>query len=259
MFLYRRPELLTADKHGDLGVSRPEKPMAFTLDARAVPITLNEFGSASRHYPIVFVGDTLTPLAVISIVDGKNLFLQENGMWSEDAYVPAYLRRYPFALAGDEAGDRFALVFDAEYEGVKKGGDTPFFTNGQPTESMQGIVEFCREYERNRRITEDFSKRLKDLDIITSQTANFTAPGDSTNYIFAQYEAVAEEKFQELADDVFLELRKSNMLPFIYAQMMSMGNWRNLLERRARQKQMTTAAVVEELKALNTPASAGNA
>ncbi len=37
-----------------------------------------------------------------------------------------------------------------------------------------------------------------------------------------------------LTDEQIIELRKSGMLPILYAMVMSMGNWRMLLQRRAR-------------------------
>ena len=42
MFLFRKPELLTKEAHGDKGVARPDRPFAFCEAVRAVPITVSE-------------------------------------------------------------------------------------------------------------------------------------------------------------------------------------------------------------------------
>jgi len=69
----------------------------------AMPISLAEFGPASRDYPIVFVsadeGKTFNSVAVLGLQSMQNLFILTDGTWDRRVYLPAYVRRYPFCMA----------------------------------------------------------------------------------------------------------------------------------------------------------------
>lgn len=239
MFLFTKPALLNKEQHGNLGVSRPARPFAFAENVRAVPLTVSEIPAAARHYPVIFSerGSAL-PLAVVGIIDEENLFIDEKGEWDENVYIPGYLRRYPFALASDKASDpgnpRMAMIVDEAYAGITENGELPFFENGEPSEAMKQAMDYCQTYERDRQSTQQLSQALGKYDILSEQVAQFTPDGASESSPFAKYVGVDEKRLGDLTDEQFIELRKSNILPLLYSQLMSMGNWRSLMERRAR-------------------------
>ena len=249
MYLFRKPELVTREVHGKMGISRPEKPLAFTAEARAIPLTLGEVTTAMRYYPIIFSSvENPVPLAVLGLVDDENLFLDENGDWALDHYVPGYVRRYPFALASDRQSEtqtpRMAMIVDAEYEGVQEGGDIPFFNeDGEPSDAMKQAMEFAQSYENDRVQTQRFAEMLVGFDLVTQQMAQYS-PDNKDQMAFARYFGVEEPRLKELSDEKFLELRKANVLPILYAQLMSMANWRILLDRRARKHKLTAENIM---------------
>ena len=63
---------------------------------------MHEFARAAAVYPIVFVEDktkdAFRPVTLLGLDAGENLFVSESGKW-EASYIPAIIRRYPFALA----------------------------------------------------------------------------------------------------------------------------------------------------------------
>lgn len=253
MFLFNQPALLNKEQHGNKGLRRPDRPFGYAEQVRAVPLTISEIATASRHYPVIFSESTNPlPLAVVGIVDDQNLFVDDEGNWEATAYIPGYLRRYPFALANDKQGDpsnpRMAMIVDESYDGITDGGDVPFFVDGEPSEPMKQAMEYCQNYERDRLMTLQFGQEMQKYDILAEQVAQFTPDGGSEGRPFAKYVGVEEKKLQEIGDDKFLELRKSNILPLLYAQLMSMGNWRPLMERRARRYNLTGDAVLEPRK-----------
>lgn len=235
LFLFQQPELLNKEHHNRLGINRPTKPFAFCAKIRAVPITISEFGFAMKNFPIIFTGATnIVPLAVVGMIDDVNLFVDEAGKWEMDAYVPAYLRRYPFAFASESSGERLAVVIDRGFDSIAAEAETPFFTDGVPSEATQNAIEFCKKYEGDRLMTEQVMKGLEPFDIVTGQAAQFAPTEGAAQQTFAQYYAVDAAKLDALSDSQFLELRKLGLLPVIYAQLMSIGNWRTLFQRRAR-------------------------
>jgi len=234
-FLFRKPELLTKEAHGNLGVARPKRPMSFCEDIRAVPLTVSEIASAMKHYPVIFASEE-NPLPIVD----------ENGEWDNTVYIPGYIRRYPFALASDQGSDRMAIIVDGAYEGITKKPETPFFNGENPSEPMAQAMEFCKSYEQEAQITREFSKRLGELGIVKSQVAQYTPEGGEPT-AFAQYFGVDEKLLSELADDKFLDIRKNNMLPILYAQLMSMGNWRLMMDRRVRRYALSPADVLKPI------------
>jgi hypothetical protein len=146
-------------------------------------------------------------------------------------------------LAAENNGDRMAIVIDRAFEGLSSDGGVPLFKDGDLTEEAKSAVEYCKGYERDRQMTDQFAKTLMDLDIIQPQTAQYTPQGSTDPVSFAQYFCVDEKKLAEVPDDKLLELRKSGLLPLAYALIMSMGNWRLLLQRRARRFNLTEADI----------------
>lgn len=240
MFLYGRPELLNTQNHGDLGVRPAAQPFSFCSKVRAIPLTVSEIAEASRHFPVVFGSqEDLQPLAIVGLLDDVNLFVDEQGNWDPYAYVPGYVRRYPFGLAAESGGDRFALVIDAAFEGVHRDADRKLFTDGQLSDLSRQALEFTKTYETDRRLTEQVFKAVKEFNLISGQSAQYTPTGSQTPQPFAQYWGVDERKLSELSDEDFLKVRKLNVLPVLYAHLLSLGNWRNLILRRMRRYSMT--------------------
>ncbi len=235
MYLFRKPELLTKEKHGNLGVSRPARPYAFCEAVRAVPITVSEIAMVQKHYPIIFAdAQNPMPMAVVGLIDDINLFVGEDGEWEQNSYIPGYLRRYPFALANDQNSDRMAIVVDAEYEGISDSPEVKFFEDDDTSDETKRAMEYCSNYERDRVITQQFAQAIVAYDLLTPQVAQFTPDNAGEAQPFAQYVGVEESRLADLPDDKFLELRKANLLPVLYAQLMSMGNWRLIMDRRVR-------------------------
>lgn len=249
MYLFENPQLLSKELHANYGIKPAAKPFAFCAKIRAVPITISEFIASGRYYPIIFSAEkNMVPLAVVGLIDDINLFVDENGKWAENLYIPGYLRRYPFALASESGRERVAVVFDAAHEAISAGGENPFFVNGEPSEAMQAAIEFCKQYEADKIATEQAMRMLESYDLVVPQSAQYGVRRDAEQKTFAQYFGVDEKRFNELPDDKFLEMRKSGVLALVFAQMMSMGNWRTILERRARRFNLTGESILEKVK-----------
>ena len=235
MFLYEQPELLTKESHGNLGLSQVKQPFAFAAKARAVPVTVSEIPSAMKSYPLVFMSQEQPHLlAVTGVFDDVNLFVGEEGKWEDFAYVPGYVRRYPFGVAAEASGERMAVVIDRSYEGFSENGEANLYDGDQMSERTQAAIEYVKNYERERQTTEQLVKLLNQHELIQSQTAQYTPMGMSEPIAFAQYFGIDEERLKNLSDETKLELERQGALALIYALLMSMGNWRLVLQRRSK-------------------------
>jgi hypothetical protein len=234
VLLYERPEPLDARRHGNLGLSKTDKPFGFVAKQHFVPLHVGEFGPASVNYPIIFAGEARAPLAVVGITAGENLFVAEDGGYRPGVYVPAFIRRYPFVGALDEVAQKMVVCIDRASDlWIEGGGDVPLFENGQPTEFTKSCIEFCGQFDADRRQTDLFVKMLTDLDLFESRQTTFTprmAEGVAGEpQLVAEFFGVSEEKLKALPTDKFLELRDNGGLGQIYAHLISLFCWDRLV------------------------------
>ncbi|MEO0400333.1 MAG: SapC family protein [Pseudomonadota bacterium] len=249
MFLFDRPELLTPETHGSLTLKNAERPFEFTAKVRALPLTVSEIPAAARDYPVIFAAaDNPLPMAVVGIIDDNNLFVTDTGQWEDHRYIPGYVRRYPFGAAYETGSDRYAIVVDASYSGFDASGDIQLFENGEPTQFTKDAVDFTQKYEQDRQMTQRFVEEIKKIDVLSGQTAQYTPQGGDEQVAFAQYVGVDENKLKGLPDEDILRLRNNGLLPVLYAQLMSMGNWRVLVTRRAAKFNLTEQNVFQPLQ-----------
>src|SRR5690606_23806240 len=90
---------LNRDRHRRLKL-RMDGRATFAAGTHFVPLAAVELYEAARDYPIVFTGsEDASPVAILGLRAGENLFIDANGRWANGTYVPAFVRRYPFILS----------------------------------------------------------------------------------------------------------------------------------------------------------------
>jgi hypothetical protein len=236
MFLYTQPQLLSVEEHGHLGLNASSRPYDFVRSIRVVPLAAAEISSAQKNYPIVF-SDLKKPtmLAVVAVFEDRNLFVDDNGNWDASAYVPAYIRCHPFALAS-RPNDQYAVVIDRAAPVISENAEQPFFRGRDLAQPIQARVDFCAQFSAHRPATQALCDRLVELDLLSGQQATFTPDGQEKQQTIASYVAVDFEKLQKLDAATLEGLFRDGTLSAIYAHRFSLENWFRLLERRQRLK-----------------------
>ena len=233
VLFYSRPEPLSKEAHGALGLKPSETPYAFTAATHLVPLLVTEFAPAALCYPIIFAGDQKTPVAVLGVNANENLFVDDHGAYAADCYLPAYVRRYPFVLANDADGQRMIVCIDRAAANIGEKPDFPFFENGELSAYTKNAVEFCNNFEAERQRTESFVALLTELDLFETKKALFTPPpvngAAPEPQVVAEYQGVSEEKLAALPADKFIELRDNGALAQIYAHLVSLLGWDRLI------------------------------
>lgn len=226
-FLWSRPEVLSREEHAGLGLSPAPQPFAFSAKCRGIPLTTTEFRTAQAYFPIVFTeGETTVPLAVVGLQDEVNLFVDADGNWADNTYVPAYLRAHPFALART-GGDRVALVLDRDAPSVSDTPELPFFDGDKLTDAIQQRVDFCRAYDAETQRTQEFCKRLVDLDVLTMQSMR----QEGAEQDLVRFRALDAEKVSQLDAALVDELFRDGTLASITAHLFSLDRWGEILRR----------------------------
>lgn len=232
MFLYKEPEILTPETHGSMGFTPAERPFDFVRNERVVPLTLTEFSSAQRYFPIIFANiKNPLPLAVTGLLEEENLFVDESGNWDPIAYVPMYLRCYPFAFA-TEKGGKVAVVVDRAADSVTENPTYPFFDGDAVSKQTEQLMRLCTQYDAERRRTLDFCQKLTELELLTTLGAAWTPQGADAPEPLAEYVGIDKDKLDALDKDTVYDLHRAGYLSAIYLLLYSLENWRHLMARR---------------------------
>jgi hypothetical protein len=235
VLFYSRPEPLSAETHAKMGVKRIDHPYAFAATSHVVPLTVTEFPQAALSCPIVFAGDRYQPLAVMGVNASKNIYISDAGEFQQGVYIPAYVRRYPFVLAADDAREKMVVCIDRNAPMLGDLPDVAFFDSaGQPTDYTKNCIEFCNNFEIELRRTEAFVNTLRELDLFETKTASVTPvnPDGSPSgppQTVAEYYAVSDEKLKALPDEKIRDLLTTGALQQIYAHLTSLVGWDRLI------------------------------
>ena len=247
VMLYKNPVPLAKTTHKGMGVSPVKNPFEFMAKSHFLPLTAPEFGSAAGSYPIIFAGDARSPLAVMGIRTDENLLISAEGQFDNDFYMPAFARRYPFVLAGDDKNDRFVVCVDDKADCVvKKKPQRPFFDGEELSQFTQEAFEFLQAFENDRRATDVMVERFKELELFEPKDMHFQGnnPDGSPapRQKIADYFAISEDKLKALPDETLREFADKGYLAVAYAHIMSLNNWQRLVN-------MTLRKAAQEAKA----------
>jgi len=225
---YTKPTLLDAKAHQDFGLVEGTT-FDFTKNANAVPVNLVEMPQVAHFYPIAFARDeAATPVAVLGVRDSENLFVNEDGTWAQNTYIPAYIRRYPFILSESPDGKQLSLCIDDNDAFVGAQGKARLFDDkGKPTPVASNALDFCRSYHVAARQTQDFGRALAAAGILVDRAAEISLP-DGKRISFSGFRIIDEEKFSKLPDATIAEWRKKGWLAGVYAQLFSGFHWGTL-------------------------------
>ena len=202
--LYKQLAPLMKDIHKDLKLVKNQN-FSFVREVNAVPIVMQELAMASKFYPIVFASDTPgVMLAVMGIRNGQNLFIDDQGNWLENTYIPAYIRRYPFFVAKPGEDIDPVICIDEKSHTLSVDGDLPLFADGEPTEDLKRAIEFTRTVQGHIEATVEFAEMMDQKGLLEEQEVTFRE-GEEIRANVNGFKTLNRTKFDELEADVLKE------------------------------------------------------
>ncbi|MCP5271850.1 MAG: SapC family protein [Burkholderiaceae bacterium] len=234
------------ERHAKVRI-REMKGFGFAAKFHIAYLTMHEFPRAAGVYAIVFLdderSDSFRPVALIGLDAGENLFVSADGAW-EASYVPAIIRRYPFALAAAGTEGQFTICIDEGSELVSDTeGNALFDENGEPTQVIENVKRYLAELQQMDQATQAFCAWLKANNMFTPLSMR-VRDHDKVRNIAGCY-VVSEERLNNLSDERFLELRSKRFLPAIYAQLMSLAQIDRLITLKDRRVAEAAQAVAD--------------
>lgn len=194
-------------------------------------VTLHEFARAASIFPIVFLEDKekdeFRPVTLLGLNAGENLFVGKDGKW-QASYVPAIIRRYPFALAPAGEDGRYVVCVDEESPLVSDTEGAPMFDEkGEPTRVIDNVKRYLSELQQMDAFTRDFCKFLQASNMFTPLNMRVREASRVKN-ISGCY-VINEERLNNLSDEKFLEFRNKRYLPAVYAHLVSLAQVERLV------------------------------
>jgi hypothetical protein len=186
-----------------------------------------------KHYPIVFTAsDPAVPVAVVGLRERENLYVRPDGSWEPGAYVPAYVRRYPFILLEHAGRGQFTLCIDEGSGALSDAEGEPLFEGDMAAPAALRARDFCSAFQAQAVGTRAFADAAKAAGLLVENRAQVTLK-DGRALGLSGFRVIDEAKFNALADETILDWRRKGWLPLVYCHLISTSNWANLVDRAA--------------------------
>lgn len=221
---YKRPMPLEPQRHATAGL-KPDNTFRFAATTNALPLISTEMAHAARTYPIVFSASTPTvPFAVVGLRDHENLFVDDAGLWRDDCYIPAYVRRYPFIFSEVPEQQRLVLCIDEAADNFQTTSTQPLFVDGKPTEPLQRVLQFNETFQAHYMDTRRFGEWLDQNNMLEDRVARADLGGGQT-FTLRGFKLLNTDRLRDLPDAQVIELHKKGWLPLLHFHLQSLNNW----------------------------------
>ncbi len=235
---YGAVQPLDTRRHAGMGPSA-EPRYTWMSRLNAVYLSLPEFGRAALDYPLAFAkaggrNDEFQPVAVLGMKAGENLFVDDDGRWQRDRYLPAYCRRYPFCIA--ELPETQATTSQArrlvcvDETGLHAHSQQPWFDrDGAATSAWAPMLQLIEHLETARQQSRALAHRLDALGLLVPFDAVSLPKRGPRSRLQGLYR-VNEPHLQSLSGRDLRTLLSKGELRAIYAHLISLENFARLLD-----------------------------
>lgn len=222
---------LNKDRHAKTRI-KEITDFGFVSQLHIAYVTLHEFARAAAIFPIVFLEDKtkdeFRPVVLMGLNPGENLFVSADGKWNA-SYVPAIIRRYPFALAPKPDSTEYLVCLDEDSQLMSETeGNALFDEKGEPTQIIENVKRYLTELQQMDIITNQFCKFLAEHNMFTP--LNIKVRDDAEMKSIGGCYVINEQRMNTLSDELFLEIRAKQYLPAVYAHLVSLAQTERLVK-----------------------------
>lgn len=228
---FQRPTPLDIKKHAKAGLL-PTRDMGFAATTNSILINAVEFFESCKQYPIVFTQSDVPLPAVIVGLEQQNYFVDDKGQWKNDAYLPAYVRKYPFVFMDVPEREQFLLCIDEDAPQYKEQGGKDalaLYKGDAPSDLTRNALEFCTAYQNHYQLTRKFCADIQAAGLLMPTRSDAKLSSGREIHL-GGFQAIDEKKVNALPEATVLEFFKKGWLPLIYAALMSSSNWKRLVD-----------------------------
>lgn len=233
LLIYDKLVSLHRERHRKLRLKAGDQRFGFARETNSVLLAASELGQACLDYPCVFItteqGHAMA--ALMGLRDRENLFVEADGNWVRGAYVPAFVRRYPFVLAegGAQPGE-YTVCMDESYAGLNETEGEPLFQpDGSDSTWLDQAKSFLVQFRNEMDASHRFAERLNELGLLVERQVNYELQG--RNYKLSGFKLIDEQKLLALPPETVQELFAKGWLGLAYASLLSQAQVPRLASR----------------------------
>ncbi len=235
---YQEPVALEKKKHVDIKLSR-QKDYAFASNVNSVPLSGIEFFQASRDFPVLFIKNNKDEYLAMAILSLKSESHDLGDTW-EGAYVPAFIRRYPFALTPEKV----VMIDNKAPHFAGEEGEALFEAEDKPTETLKQIIGFLEAVDNNFHRTEEFAKAVAEKELFEPYNATVKFPEGQIR--LNDLYCINEKKLHEsLNQEELQEWFKKGWIAWCHAHLHSLGSVGELVKRQRKAAEEAAPAASE--------------
>ena len=226
---FRRVVAVNAQAQGHLRLDR-NVGHRFAAAAQSMPLGLTEIEAAAQHFPVLFTsGANPAAVALLGLREGQNLFVRADGVWTPDAYMPAYVRAFPFIFVEDAASKAQVIGVEPDAPQLRADAGVPLFEDGRPSAALTEASAFAKALREAMIAAGSLARTLDAAGVLEEEeaTVNFTAGGSAR---IRGFKIVKPERLADVDDATYLDWRRMGWVAAIYAHLYSIGRWGRLIE-----------------------------
>ena len=226
LMIFDRLVNLHRERHRGLRLDTTRIDFRFAAETNSVPIALDEIGAAALQYPCVFVEreGRHALCALLGLGPQRNLFVDAQGRWQEGAYVPAYMRRYPYALAETGEADNFLVCIDEACAGLGlEAGEPLFADDGSDGRSLAEAKAFLLALHQAFVASSAWCDEVATLGLLEDRVLRFERT-DGTAGELSGFKVIDEARLRQIPVEVAERWLRQGHLLAAAAHLVSLGH-----------------------------------
>lgn len=224
LLIYQELVALDRQAHRNLRLKKSDN-LDFANETNSVPMAGVEFFEASREMPVLFTKGPdggFVPIALLSLQQKGNNLGDE---W-DTIYIPAFIRRYPFAKAGD--GN---IVFDKQAPHLQEAeGDPLFKEDGSNSDFLNKIIGFLNYVDAQFKDTAEYCQACARHELFVPFNVQVNVEKDKPLRLDSLFK-IDEKKLNGLPDEEVAAWFRKGWLAWSFAHLHSLGALRRLVKR----------------------------
>lgn len=241
LLFYQKPVRLNREEHSLLKF-QSSNAYGFAESVNSVPLNGIEFFQTSRHLPVLFSCDAngdYFPIALLSLHDKQHFLGNSEGEWGE-VYVPAFIRRYPFAMSDDQT-----VCFDEAAPHFDESGELLFTEEGEQTDTLNRIIDFLVSFDQAHQQTRAFCEAAKEQDLFKPFSIQVMVKANEPLRLNGLF-VINEEVFSGLPKTVVNKWFKAGWIAWVYAHLHSLATLGTLAKYQLPSQSTDDVAVTNE-------------
>ena len=230
--IFKEPTIMTYEK--DLSAS-PVKSYKFSKNLFFIPLLQNEVAQAAFDYPVLIAktDEGVFPIALLSLRENENLFVNGNGAWEKEFHIPSFLKTYPFMVTKPEWNKESVIMYDGSYNGInkKEPAAIEIIKDEKLTESGKKVLARLQDHYANFERTKQVFSEIDAMDLLKEIEVKMVGKDSNQSHLLKGFYQLDAEKLNKLDDESLLKLVKSGILSLIYFHLASFSNIQKLTNR----------------------------